>query len=425
MSLKNLTSKDTLIVLTFAKAGLGHLRVAYALMDGLPKEARVVLFSTRDEATTFMHRLTSVNPVARELAEALQYGIAERIFTAVYTRVLRLRAKSLLPQIEATIGNLKPRPKRVIFVATHFGLAHQLGELKHALSLSGVDVKLVVVVTDDSPQRAWSVPNADLTIVPSRLTELRLKAPNSKVVHYPLSLKLGHELKKSKLEYKFKQADPESKVKIKMSLPVSGAAVGLDFYTQLALKLKEVNNRFAFYITSRDSAYTKDFLNRMENLEIAKVYKYEYDRLVVANYHKVIKNNTVLYEVTKPSEQAFKALYAPHQLGGVILLFTQPVGRQEYDNMWFLARQRLIPSKEDQERLWQMSNDKLQITNDLLKKAKGWRGVRLMSDPKKSALFIEWCLKEGVFEQMMRFEGKAKSNGVQDTWRLVDHVGRG
>ena len=413
MALENLTSPDTLIVLTFAKAGLGHLRVAYALMEGLPKGARVSLFSSLDSTTTFMHRLSSNNPVFRELAEALQYGVAERVFTSIYTHILRLRAKALQPQVEAMLTGLKPSPKRVVFVSTHFGLAHQISAIKPDLEAEGFEVKLVVVVTDDSPQQAWSVPGADLTIVPSRLTGLRLGAPHTEVVHYPLSLKLGHELKESKFEYKFKQAQAQSKVKIKVSLPVSGAAVGLDFYRELAMRLNELESRFRFYVTSRDSAYTKQFLAEMGKLAYTEVYSHSYDRLVVVGYEKVMQKNTLALEVTKPSEQAFKALYTPRQTGGVILLFTQPVGRQEYDNLWFLARNNLIPSKEEQERLW--ARDK-----SVIAKAKKWRAIQLMANPKKSAEFIQWCLKAGVFEKMMSSPRKPKSDGVRDIWSLVD-----
>lgn len=421
--LKTLTSKDTLVILTFAKAGLGHLRVTYALLEALPKGTRSSIFSTLDTTTTFMHRLTSTNPVLRELAELTQHGLAERIFTSLYTRILRLKANALLPQIEATLNNLKPRPKRVIFVSTHFGLAHQLAALKLKLNeVSKVEASLVVVVTDDSPQRAWSVPGADLTVVPSKLTKLRLNAPNTKVVHYPLSTKLGHELKMAKFLYKFKQASPDSRVKIKVSLPVSGAAVGLGFYESLAISLHKLEPRFTFHITSRDSAYTKSFLERIEKLPQAKVYKYEYDRAVVANYNKIISQNTIAYEVTKPSEQAFKALYSPKQSGGVILLFAHPVGRQEYDNLAYLSRNKLIPSKEDQNLLWTLSRQNKEIPAALLTKARNWRGVRLPRGSGKSALFINWMLNVGVFRQMMGFDKKDKSRGATDIWKLVNDI---
>ncbi len=420
MSLKNLTSKDTLIVLTFAKAGLGHMRVAYALMEALPKNVNLVLFSSLDTAATFMHRITSINPFMRELGEAVQYGLAEHIFTALYIRVLRLKAKNLLPQFEAVLTQTKA--KRIVFVCTHFGLAHQIGELKATLAVRGIQIRLSVVVTDDSPQRAWRVPEADLTIVPSKLTQARLAAPASKAVHYPLSLKLGRMLDSKEFEYRLKQVQTQSKTKIKVCLPVSGAAVGLNFYYKLACSLFELNRRFCFYIVSRDSKHTKPFLDNIKNQPYANVYSYKFDRDVVLGYVNVILKNTIAFEVTKPSEQAFKALYSPKQAGGVILLLTSPVGRQEYDNLWYLSRNNFIPNKEDQERLWRMSSDQLSITNELLKKARNWRGVRLLSDPKKSARFIAWCLKQGIFSEMLKFAGPNKSKGVLTIWKTVDSI---
>jgi len=435
--LKYLTSPDTLIVLTFAKAGLGHLRVAFALMGGLPRGTNAVLFSSRDELTVGLHRISSTNPVIREVAEAFQRGILEDVFTTVYTRVLRRRAKDILPQVEAIIGAQKGI-KKVIFVSTHFGLAHQISLLKERLPLrsSGsperrMEARLVVVVTDDSPQHAWYVPQADLVIVPSEVTKRELlrygkhfeARPRIEVVDYPLSLELGHELKRSKFKYKLKQADPKSRTKVKVSLPVSGAAVGLGFYAQLAVSLHELEPRFGFYITSRDSAYTKPFLDQMRKAEYSKVYSYKYDREVVTNYNKMIQKNTIAYEVTKPSEQTFKALYSPRQRGGVIMLFASPVGRQEYDNLWYLARNGLIPGKEDQEMLWRLSVSGGHITKSLLKKARNWRGVRLLSSPQKSAQFVYWLMQEGVFLEMMKFSGEKRSSGVLALWKLVDSLG--
>lgn len=357
----------------------------------------------------------------REIGEALQYGLAERIFTALYTRVLRLKAKDLLPQIKALLN--QTGATRVIFICTHFGLAHQIGELKAKLAwLTSVNPKLVVVVTDDSPQKAWRVSEADLTIVPSKLTQVKLFAPASKAVHYPLSLKLGRMLDSKEFEYRLMQVQTQSKTKIKVCLPVSGAAVGLNFYYKLACSLSELDNRFCFYVVSRNSKHTKPFLENMKNQPYANIYSYKFDRDVVLGYVNVILENTIAFEVTKPSEQAFKALYSPKQAGGVILLLTNPVGRQEYDNLWYLSRNNFIPNEEDQERLWRMSSDQLSITNELLKRARNWRGVRLLSDPNKSARFIAWCLKQGIFSEMLKFAGPNKSKGVLTIWKTVDSI---
>lgn len=440
--LASLTSKDTLIVLTFAKAGLGHLRVSDALMEGLPSEANSVLFSTRASATTFLHRLTSTSPILRALGEAAQYGLFEDIFTSVYTSALSRGAKNLLAQLDSILASTTgdsqgvfeaKHSKKVVFVSTHFGLAHQIAELKKEVSArTEAEVRLAVIVTDDSPQHPWLVPGADLIIVPSQLTKDRLlayarskrlsKMPNIEVASYPVSPKLGQKLTQKKLAYRQNQANPESRSRIKVSLPVSGAAVGLKFYTNIASRLNELNPRFGFFIVSKTTPHTKPFLDKMRKTPYARVFEYEHDRLVVSNYNKVILRNTVSYEVTKPSEQAFKALYSPRERGGVVLLFAKPVGRQEYDNLWYLARKGLIPSKHDQEKLWEASVGGQEVSSELLKKAKSWRGIRLMQGSAKSATLINWCLSQGIFKNMMKYDKPPESSGVEKVWELVDGI---
>ncbi len=118
-----------LVVITFARAGLGHLRVANAIIESVPAGTETVFFSTTDRATSFFHRLSSINPVMRYLAEAMQHGLLEAVFTLLYTASIRARAGRLLPQIEAVVNQQKVRPTELVFISTHFGLAHQLSEL--------------------------------------------------------------------------------------------------------------------------------------------------------------------------------------------------------------------------------------------------------------------------------------------------------
>ena len=81
------------------------------------------------------------------------------------------------------------------------------------------------------------------------------------------------------------------------------------------------------------------------------------DREVVDHYDVLLEKKIISLEVTKPSEQAFKGLLGTQSRGGVILLFSQPVGSQEYDNLDFLVRHSLVPSKETNLRLWRMAED--------------------------------------------------------------------
>lgn len=432
-TLKRIISPDTLIVVTFARAGLGHLRVANALMEALPDSASAVLLSTRDETSTFMHRLSSTNPAMRWIGERGQEGALERLFTRIYTRVLRRSARKLLPSLVSMLTPKNSKPRQVVFVCTHFGLAHQIGELKASLvEATEVKVRLVVVVTDDSPQKPWFVPEADLTIVPSKATasELQAQAKSSKTkakykikaVHYPVSLKLAESLSKDKFEARRAQADPQSRSLVKISLPVSGAAVGLAFYENLVADLAERSPRYRFYIVSRISPHTSSFLDRMSTRAEAKIYQHEHDRLVVSKYIKMVQNTVLSLEVTKPSEQAFKALYTPSQKGGVILLFARPVGRQEWDNLAYLRRNRMIPSETEQKKLWHLALAQKPLEQSLKLKAKSWRGMMLPKGSVQSTLYIDWSLRESVFSEMMKYKGKEKSRGAKAVWRAVDKI---
>jgi hypothetical protein len=305
-------------VFTFARAGYGHLRVAYALMEGLPPGDEPIFFSSTDEATTALHRLSSTNPVMRELADALQYGLPERVFTALYTRILRRKAAPLLPQLAAMINALPQKPDKVVFVSTHFGLAHQIAGLKVKLSeLTGTKVKLVVVVTDDSPQRAWVVPGAELTLVPSETTRLRLRSfgfaqddrIRIEVCSYPVSPKLGAPVALHAMRARQKQAKGESDAKV--LIPVSGAAVGLPFIERLIAGLSALEKKFEFTVISGESSYTNPFLRRLKKNENVTVLSSKYDRDVVLKYEEILQKETFTFEITKPSEQAFKALFEP------------------------------------------------------------------------------------------------------------------
>ena len=110
-----------------------------------------------------------------------------------------------------------------------------------------------------------------------------------------------------------------------------------------------------------------------------------------------------------------------------ILLFTEPVGRQEYDNLDFLKRHKLIPNNQDQNTLLQMK-----INPEILKKASSWRGIRLIRNPIEAANFIYWCLESGIFSRMMRYKpaltkdsfnpNELSPNGVKTFWEKVDSL---
>lgn len=132
-------------------------------------------------------------------------------------------------------------------------------------------------------------------------------------------------------------------------------------------------------------------------------------------------------EITKPSEQTFKVLLNPKQVGGVIMLFSQPVGRQEYDNLSFMRRFSLIPSEEEQYILDDMLKNKKydSVLSTFGEKARNWRGVVLPKDGNLAARMILRYKYSGLFKNMCFYSKKISSKelsdkGVTNFWMFVD-----
>jgi len=65
---------NPLIVFTYAPAGLGHIRVANALMSDVPAGLEYLIFAPSDKTTETTHRFTSLNVPARHVMEFFQQG---------------------------------------------------------------------------------------------------------------------------------------------------------------------------------------------------------------------------------------------------------------------------------------------------------------------------------------------------------------
>lgn len=422
---------DELVVLAYAPTGLGHLRVTNALFEAKPIDAHVAFLSSHEHAASSLHRISSIHPLTRSFMEWTQNGWREELFTRIYTRLLSARTSELHTQLEAILAQYPEPPKRLTFVSTHFSLAHQLVELKeHLREKLKVEARLVVVVTDDSPQKVWLVPGADMIVVPSEVTKhallqyarkLKQGTPKIEVNPYPLDPRLALELSSDDLKEREKQVDPESRHKIRVLAPVSGAAVGLTFSASLTHELRKISPRFQFSVVSRESAHTKSFLKKMSARRGVFVHASPSDREVVRLYNSVITKKVYAYEFTKPSEQAFKALLSTEERGGVIMLFTSPVGRQEYDNLAYLAREGLIPDHGMHEKLLIASVGNANPPEEIMATAGCWRGVRIPSDPREAADFVNWCLAKGVFSRMLTCTNhkSRQSHGAAAFWKLL------
>ena len=223
--------------------------------------------------------------------------------------------------------------------------------------------------------------------------------------------------------------EAEEKIPIQVSIPVSGAAVGTLYFSHLIASLREKSDRFHFHIVSKDAPFTRSFLSSLEGKPWVSLYVGTQDREVVDLYDELLNREVISLEVTKPSEQAFKALTGTQTRGGVILLFSEPVGSQESDNLDFLERHKLIPSKEDNAQLWEIAESsaglKTTLGQRLFSESRTWRGVRLPKGSKRSADFIEWMLSTGMFSRMATNDRNAvlKDEGkVIQGWKGVRRV---
>ena len=441
MSDSALTSPDIVIVLAQALTGLGHLRVTHALYRGLPPGAHAVMLSSQDESINFMHKILSINPVLRNAMEFVQHGWAEDAFSVVARKYFRHKTKLLEEQLQTILDQSVTKPKTLLVVSTHLNIGHQLAEMKKEFEQrNNVHVVLIVVVTDDSPQHLWAVGGADLVFVPSEYckrqlqlyhkTQLTLPETKYVVSPYLVSPDLKTELTDAQFRRRCQQLDPTKLAAINLAIPVSGAAVQLTYFDKLIHELDRLTDRVTYHIISQQSDATRDFLGRMIGKGHIKLHVSSSHREVVDLYEKTYEDDVIALEVTKPSEQAFKALFNPRQRGGVILLFSDPVGRQESDNLRFLQRHNLLPNAEDQHTLWRDAAANREPGETIKIRARSWRALRLPTHSLDSAHFIWWALEHKLFATMMRFSGfqdnpELSSDGVAIFWKKIDEYVKG
>lgn len=424
------------IVFGYANAGLGHLRVTDALMDGIPDGYKPYVINPQDNTVKIIHRLTSTLPILRVISEWFQNGLPAEIFKKIYIKYVGKSSKNIKISFKTLIKSWKIKPDKIIVVCTHFGLANQLIKIKKELETEeNIKIFIVVQVTDDSPQNLWYVENADITFVPSERTKRdlmeygkikKIKSGKFIVNPYPVSEKLGETLDKNEFREKQNQLNPNLKSKINFSIPVSGAAVGTEFNKKLIENLSKFSERFFFYIVSREALYTLDFIGSILNFKNVEIIVSDLDRTVVTNYENVFDKNIISIEITKPSEQSFKAILPNRSRGGAIMLFTKPVGRQEYDNIDFLAKHNLIPKNGEKREVMKAFREKQKIGEEFKNMFSNWRGIQLPEDPKEAAEFIWWCEKEMLFSKMMEnenikiseeFSEELGNKGVREFWK--------
>jgi hypothetical protein len=243
---------------------------------------------------------------------------------------------------------------------------------------------------------------------------------------YPVSPLLSKKLEKTDFEKKLYQVVQRKKKRMRIILPISGAAVQLTFLKDVITVLTK-KSQTDITVVARDSSYTKPFLRWCAQNERVHVLADTYDWDVVASYEYAYRRNVYALEISKPSEQAFKVLLDPIKRGGVIMLFSTPVGSQEYDNVAFLKRHGFIPHDEDARILDMLyrRNKKDEITPEFLSRAKNWRGIMLPYSGKVAGRAILRLKRAGIFQAMMEYQRKnteleVKDNGVELFWDRIE-----
>lgn len=428
----HLTGENVLVVLTTAPTGLGHIRVMDAIKDGLAPGVANVEIGVENMDANKIHALGSRIPLLIKITEFYQKNpIAERIVTSFYVSNLKRKKDEIVSEFASVAAEFPDRHAWVI-ISTHFALAYSILAAKKDLEENfGLTIFVCVVMSDDSPQRVWAVDGADLIFAPSEKTREGIighgiEKDKVKVVSYPISPRFTQKLSNEEFKKVSEQADPNSKVPLQISVPISGAAVQLPFYESLIKEL--TNGLFEFTVVGLSSGYTLGFFQRILALPRVQTSIGSTSVQTVKLYESIFyQPKRPLVEITKPSEQTFKALISPNQRGGVILLLTDPIGRQEYDNLEFLIRHKLIPDDNQQKRL-----EDILIGNNITEAelsqfhydASHFRALRLPSDPVRASLFIKKLREKGILASMLSYIAEPKpeltSDGVKQIWEEIN-----
>jgi hypothetical protein len=408
-----------LIIFTYSPTGLGHLRVTDALAGARPKDTPYVILGSFDKWMNWMHRISSINPVVKQIFLSSQYGLFEDILTHFYRFFLVLNSGGTYKQLLEVI-NKNPDIDEFQIVATHPGLAHQIGAIKNKLTrITGKKIHFIVQVTDDTYQHIWLVRGADLTIVPSHYVKDKFeeyaKAQKiefvSEVVPYPTDVSLTSNLPNTQDR---SETFKDVRAPINIIVPISGAAVGLPFLIELIRSLVNLSKRFKFWVIVRKASYTDFFVSMLLRIPGVNIVVGKNDNEMISLYELIYQQNLIHLEITKPSEQAFKAIIEPSCVGGSVLLFAAPLGRQEVENISFLRRHRLCRK----------------ISDVTFLQTGSLRSLILEESAAKSAGDIYRCATDGIFERMgdKRFEfsdeciatGEVGANGASLFWKVVE-----
>lgn len=402
-------TKDTLVIFTTSPTGLGHIRVTKALINGLSPNTPYHIVGINDPAVEGLYRLMSTNPILRRGMEFFQTNqLAEKLQTQLFTKYEHKNIDRTTKEINDLL-RFNPTIKKLIIVSTHAQLARRVQSIIDQ-KLLPIPTSHAVVVTDDSPQRLWAV-CAPLVVVPSEYTrnELsklfvcdRLHQGSIEVTPYPIDPILTRPLTPSQWRNRQAQCDPSSPESLHIAVPISGAAVQLEFFDQIishfnTSRIRCLNQssykRVIFSVIAKSSPYSADFLKRIAKFKNVNLFIGETNEETVDLYNHLYCKSKFppAVEITKPSEQAFKALTPPKTIGGSLLLLSEPVGRQEYDNIDYLKRE-------------------------------GYDGIRVLdlpNHPTPAIQYLKKLIKTGSLLNLIKSASPVENTGVQQIWKLI------
>jgi len=199
----------------------------------------------------------------------------------------------------------------------------------------------------------------------------------------------------------------------------------LEFLMVLIYNLTKFgDNSFQPNIVAVANPFTISFANIVKHLPDTRVHLCSTNQETIEKYTQIFnESEPITLEITKPSEQTYKALLTPTQNGGVILLLTAPIGKQEEDNLEFLQRHHLVPSQEQCQLLVGLSNLSSNEKEILLKQATKWRAVILPDNPQEAVKFIYNLKINNVFTQMQKYKrpkiNELSDKGVVQFWESI------
>jgi len=249
---------------------------------------------------------------------------------------------------------------------------------------------------------------------------------------------LQSELKTKRLQ----QLEPDYQGPIDIAIPLGGASSGMLFLADTIVDLKKNVPGIHPWTVFKDSKNAPTYSEKLAFTEADIEKVFNNDELVDALGKRFASNSPPTLVMVKPGELSNLLLNGPDQVGGAILLFTDPVGDQEVQNKRFFQSPQggqVLPKDDENNNLIhlllsvlknnnQQPTDAQQVQLDLFaEKAQHWRGVSLPKSSYDAALFIYGMKKFGILKAMdnykkpevLAYEGQS-ANGSLELFAKLD-----